>query len=240
MALSRYLLFLLLAFTGPGAWAQDEERNIDPWEPINRRIFVFNETVDKYLLNPIARGYQFVTPDPMERGVNNFISNIYQFTAIINSALQGRGEDTVHISGRFLVNSTLGLLGIFDVASRMGLEYRPADYGQTLAVWGFEEGPFLMVPIIGPRTVRSGVGNVMEAFSSIPYLINDSELTWGFFALEAIDVRAQLLKGEGLITGDRYIFQRNAYLQHRAYYVSGGNVEDRFSDYEDEENFEEF
>jgi phospholipid-binding lipoprotein MlaA len=218
----------------------DDAANIDPWESMNRKVFAFNETLDKYLLRPVAKGYRFVTPDPLENGVSNFISNIYEFNTVINSLLQGRGEDAFHSGGRFIVNTTFGLLGLFDVAPPMGIDHRPADFGQTLAVWGLDQGPFLMVPVIGPRTVRSGAGYVFDTYTSIPSLIDDSEIAYTFWIVEAIDIRAQLIKADQLISGDRYIFIRNAYLQRREYFINGGVVEDSFSDFEEEEGFEEF
>ena len=238
MALSRYLLLLMLALTGTPGWADEEPSDIDPWEPVNRRIFAFNEGLDEYVLRPVARGYRAVAPDPVEHGVRNFISNIYEFTSIINSILQGNPENTFHTTGRFLVNSTIGFFGFFDVATGMGVEHRLSDYGQTLALWGFDQGPFVMLPILGPRTVRSTVGQGLEAFTSLPYLYGDERVSYAFFTAEAIDIRVQLLDAEELVSGDRYIFTRNVYLQRREYLISGGHVEDDFS--ENEDDFEEF
>ena len=110
-------------------------------------------------------------PDPAQRGVSNFIANIYEFNSVINSVLQGRFGGAAQSSGRFVVNTTLGLLGFFDVATPLGIEPNRADFGQTLAVWGFDQGPFVMLPLFGPRTVRSGVGYFFDTYTSIPYLI---------------------------------------------------------------------
>ena len=190
MTLSRYLLILLLALPMASAWGLEQQKDIDPWEPMNRRLFVFNEALDKYLLKPVARGYRFVMPDPAERGVTNFISNIYEFNTVINSLLQGRPGNALHSGGRLVVNTTLGLVGFFDVASHMELDRRPADFGQTLAVWGFDSGPFMMVPLIGPRTVRSVTGYFVDTYTSIPALIDDRELAYVFWTVEVIDIRA--------------------------------------------------
>jgi phospholipid-binding lipoprotein MlaA len=240
VALSRYLLAIILCFSAPLALGQDEERNTDPWEPMNRKIFAFNEGLDKYLLKPIARGYRFITPDPVEKGVSNFILNIYDFNGIINSILQGRPADAVHITGRFFINTTLGLAGFIDVATHLGVEYRPRDFGQTLAVWGVDQGPFLMLPVLGPRTVRSGIGQIFDTYTGIPYQIDDQQFTYAYFALEVIDIRAQLLKAEEMVSGDKYIFTREVYLQRREYWVIYGEVDDSFSDFEEDEDFEEF
>jgi len=240
MTLSRYLLILLLALPMASAWGMEQQLDIDPWESMNRRIFAFNETLDKYLLKPVTRGYRFVMPDPAERGVTNFISNIYEFNTVINSILQGRPGNALHSGGRFVVNTTVGLVGLFDVASHMELDHRPADFGQTLAVWGFDSGPFFMAPLIGPRTVRSLTGYFFDTYTSIPALIDDRELAYIFWTVEVIDIRSRLMKAEDLITGDRYIFIRDAYLQHRKTFINGGVVEDSFSDFEEEGDWEEF
>ena len=239
MRLSRYLL-LLIALPLASARGEGVTPDIDPWEPMNRHIFALNETLDKYALRPVAKGYRFVMPDPAERGVSNFITNIYEFNSFFNSLLRGRGENALLSGGRFLINSSFGLFGLFDVATPMGIEHSPADFGQTLSVWGFEQGPYLMLPIIGPRTVRSGVGYVVDTYASIPSLIDDPEIAYSFWTVEAIDIRANLLEADELVFGDRYIFIRNAYLQRRATFLNGGIVEDTFSDYGDEADYEEF
>jgi phospholipid-binding lipoprotein MlaA len=240
MTLSRYFLILLLALPMASAWAMEPETSIDPWESMNRRVFAFNETLDKYLLKPVTRVYQFIMPDPAQRGVTNFIDNIYEFNTIINSLLQGRPGNAFHSGGRFVVNTTVGLLGLFDVASRMELDHRPADFGQTLAVWGVDSGPFLMAPLIGPRTARSLTGYFVDTYSSIPALQDSTQTAYIFWTVEVIDIRARLMKAEDLITGDRYIFIRDAYLQYRKAFINGGVVEDSFSDFEEGVDWEEF
>lgn len=239
MTLSRYLLILLMALPAASAWAVESNKNVDPWEPMNRRIFAFNETLDKYILLPAAKGYRFVMPDPAERGVTNFISNIYEFNSFFNSLLQGRPGNAYQSAGRFLINTTVGLLGFFDVATRMGIEHSPADFGQTLATWGFEQGPYLMFPLFGPKTVRSGVGYLVDTYTSLPIYLDDQEWAYLFWTIEAIDIRANLIKADDLITGDRYIFIRNAYLQRREYFLTG-EINDSFSDPEEGDEYEEF
>ena len=239
MPLSRYLLTIVLLFPLTSASAAEEE-NVDPWESTNRMIFAFNETLDKYILRPVAKGYDFVMPDAAQRGVGNFISNIYEFNSVFNSLLQGRLEGAAQSGGRLLVNTTLGVLGFFDVATAMGIEPNVSDFGQTLAVWGVEPGPFVMLPVFGPRTVRSGVGYFVDTYTSIPALIEDREAAYVFWTIEVIDFRAGLLDADDLITGDRYIFIRDAYLQARRTYINGGVVEDSFSDYEEQGEWEEF
>jgi len=240
MTLARYFLVFLLAIPMASAQGVEEAINIDPWESMNRRVFAFNETLDKYLLKPVARGYRFVLPDFAQRGVTNFISNIYEFNDVINSILQGRAEGAAQSSGRFVINTTLGLLGLFDVATPMGIPLQRSDFGQTLAVWGVDTGPFVMLPLLGPRTVRSGVGYFFDTYTSIPALIENREAAWIFWTIEVVDYRVRLLDAEDLITGDRYIFFRDAYMQSRESFVSGGVVEDSFSDYEEGEDWEDF
>ena len=237
MALSqRLLLVFALLVTLP---ASAEEETYDPFESVNRKIYAFNSATDRYVLRPIARGYVTVTPDPVERGVGNFIRNIFEFNTIFNSLLQGRLADTAHSTGRFLINSTLGVGGLFDVATRIGIEERTADFGQTLYTWGVGEGPFIMVPVLGPRTLRSGVGTLVDTYASLPYLSNEGEIISIVTAIQAVDIRAQLLKADELIIGDPYIFLREAYLQQRNYFLTG-EVQDSFSDFEDEDDYEDF
>ena len=243
MPLSRYLLLAMLAFTSGCSWAQEQERtrDVDPWEPVNRKIFVFNDTLDHWILTPVAKGYKFVMPDFAEQGVTNFIANIYEFNSFYNSLLQGEFLGATKAGGRLLVNSTLGLLGFFDVATRMGIAPFSADFGQTLAVWGVDSGPYVMLPVFGPRNVRSAVGYFTDTYTSIPYLVNEQTWAWTFWTVEVIDYRARLLDAEDLITGDRYIFLRDAYLQRRKAFDTRGEVDDSFSDFEqDAEDWEEF
>ena len=178
-------------------------------------------------------------PDPAERGVSNFISNVYEFNSIFNSLLQGRPGNALHSAARFLVNTTVGLAGLLDVASPMGIEHNPADFGQTLYVWGFDSGPYVMLPVFGPRTVRSGVGYFVDTYTSIPGLIEDQEWAYLFWTVEAIDLRANLIKADELVTGDRYIFLRNAYLQRREYFLTG-KIQDSFSEQEKSDEYIDF
>ena len=240
MFLPRVFLVFLLVLPFGTACAAVPEREVDPWEPMNRKIFAFNETLDKYLLKPTAKGYRFIMPNAAQRGVSNFIANIYEFNSVINSLLQGRFGGAAQNGGRFVVNSTLGLLGVFDVATPIGIRPNRADFGQTLAVWGFEPGPYVMLPLFGPRTVRSGVGYFFDTYTSIPALIDNREAAWIFWTIEVIDYRASLLDADDLITGDRYIFIRDAYISARNAFVNGGVVEDTFSDFEEEGDWEEF
>lgn len=212
--------------------AQERERgDADPWEAINRPIFTFNDYADRYVLRPLAKGYQRVTPDPVEKGVTNVFNNLGEISNILNNLLQGKFRDSASDSGRFLVNSTVGIVGIFDIASRWGLERHNEDFGQTLGRWGVGAGPYLVVPLLGPRTVRDAAAGFAESYTD-PVLegIDHVPTRNQTMALRVIDIRAQLLGTDELMTGDRYIFMRDAYLQRRQFLVNDGVVEDSFGD----------
>ena len=239
MTLLPKLLLMCVTLTGFSASGMAADNDVDPWEPMNRRIFAFNETLDNYALLPIAKGYQFVMPDPAERGVSNFILNIYEVNSVFNSLMQGRPKNALQSGGRFIVNTALGLGGLFDIASLMGIDHSPADFGQTLYTWGVGEGPFVMLPLIGPKTVRSGTGFFFDTYTSIPAFL-DWKTAYLFWTLEVVDIRANLIKADDLITGDRYIFIRNAYMQRREYFVTGGKINDTFSEFEVGDEYEDF
>lgn len=221
-----------LSVTGaivPTAHAYD-----DPFEPINRPMFVLNDTFDRWALRPVSRGYDFVMPAPAKRGVSNFFSNLYDVTSTLNAVLQWRWEGASQSGGRFIVNSTLGLAGIFDVATPMGIRPYRTDFGQTLALWGIPEGPYLMLPLFGPRTFRSGAGTLVDTFAlSVPPYIGDDNLRNSVWGLELVHGRSLLLGSDELVSGDRYIFVRDAYLQQRAAFVNDGELQDDFADFED-------
>jgi len=210
--------------------------NSDPLESINRPIFALNDRLDRFILRPVAVGYDTISPDFIQRGIGNIFSNTGDFTTSLNRILQGDFVGATSSGGRFLVNTTLGLLGIFDVASEMGINEVKSDFGQTLSVWGFSSGPYLMVPMFGPRTVRSGAGSIVDSFSSVEKQIDNVPLRNSVWGIKVIDGRAELLKADDLITGDRYIFVRDAYLQRRKALESGDVVIDNF-EYETEEEF---
>lgn len=223
------LMFGILAVAPVHA---QEDAGPDPFEAINRPIFEFNDRLDRYVLKPTAKGYQFVMPDVAEQGVTNVFANLRDANAAVNALLQGRPGGLARAGGRFLLNSTIGMLGLFDVATPMGVERYQTDFGHTLAIWGLPPGPYLVVPVLGPRTVRSGTGSVFDSFTSVETRAVDDPATRNtLFGLEIINTRARLLKSEDLLSGDRYIFIRDAYLQRRRALVSDGEVDDSFSDF---------
>jgi phospholipid-binding lipoprotein MlaA len=227
-------LFLSLLLSGLIACAStpsssDGSRAIDPYEGFNRAMFGFNNGIDVWVLKPIAKGYRFVTPDFVETGVSNFFSNLLEIRNFLNAGLQGKGKKTAAHTGRFLVNSTLGIAGIFDVAKYMGLEKQDGeDFGQTLATWGAGSGPYLVLPLLGPSTLRDTVGIPADAYADPVTYVDHVPTRNSLTAGEIIDTRAGLLETEKLLSGDRYIFIRDAYLQRRNYLINDGKVEDTF------------
>ena len=200
----------------------------DPWERTNRIVFRFNDWLDRYTLKPIAKGYTAITPRPVRTVVTSFFSNIQEIPNTINAILQLDGKKTGLSIGRFIINSTLGLLGLLDVASTMGLKQANNDFGITLAKWGVPSGPYVVLPIFGPRTVRSAVGFVPDYFTDPIDYIKPKEDQWIAKGIRLIDTRARLLQTERLITGDRYSFIRDNYWQRREYQITGQLPEDDF------------
>lgn len=215
----------------------------DPYEEQNRAVWEFNRSLDKAVLKPVAEGYQYITPDPIETGVTNFFSNLGEIPTIINDVLQGKFLKAGRDTGRFLINSTIGVAGLLDPATEMGLEEESEDFGQTLAVWGFEPGPYLMLPFIGPSNPRDGLGFAVDSFAFYsPYdELNDDQTEWGLRALSLVDQRARLLPLEEQLEEalDEYLMVRDAYLQRREFKVYDGKppIED---DCEFEEECEEW
>ncbi|MCW1936795.1 MlaA family lipoprotein [Pseudomonas sediminis] len=200
----------------------------DPWESFNRPIFRFNDTVDTYALKPIAQGYRAVTPQFLEDGVHNVFGNIGDVGNLANNLLQGKLHNAGVDTGRLIFNTTFGVLGFFDVAKHMGLRKSDEDFGQTLGVWGLNSGPYLVIPLLGPSTVRDATGRVPDSFlTPYPYMdhVPTRNVTRG---VQVVDTRANLLQAERLVSGDKYIFIRNAYLQSREFKVKDGQVEDDF------------
>lgn len=219
------LALCLLLFQVP---AQADEFE-DPWEDFNRRVHGFNMTADKYLLRPVTQGYRFITPDVLETGIRNVFSNVLEVPSALNALFQGKPKVAAHDSGRFLINSTVGLAGLFDVAKHAGLENGDhEDFGQTLAVWGFDRGPYLVLPFLGPSTVRDTMGLPVDWVTDPLYLVDyprTRNVVFGFYFLNR---RSQLMELEEHLRGDHYTFMRDAYLQNRDYLINDGEVEDSF------------
>ena len=234
----RVLTLLVALWCGlPSAQAQAE---LDPWEGYNRWMYNANDGLDRYIVRPVAKGYDAIMPEAGRKGVNNFFKNFYDFNAVLNAALQGRFEAALNNSFRVVANTTVGLFGLFDVASKAGIPRYETDFGHTLHIWGVPRGNYLVLPLLGPSTVRGATGTAFDAFASpTGQLIND-EVFWGLRLFNVIDLRAGLLDAEAVITGDRYVFYRDVYLQNRAALESGGQVKDDFSEFDNDWDEEDF
>jgi phospholipid-binding lipoprotein MlaA len=228
-------ILVVLSSSAP-APARAAEAVSDPWESLNRKTFAFNEFLDRNFLKPAAKGYQAVTPEPVDTSVTNFFSNLREVPSFVNHLAQARPKDAAADAGRFILNTTVGVLGLFDVASKVGIEQKNADFGLTLGRWGIGAGPYLVLPFLGPSTVRDTAGQTLDVFSyPVVYLEAPAEIPMR--ALEIIDGRADLLETEKLITGDRYTFLRNLYVQRRQFLLGGKVAEPSFDDEFDDEEF---
>lgn len=196
----------------------------DPLEPMNRKVTEFNDAVDAALLKPVATVYQQVTPDPIRTGVNNFFQNLRDVWSFINATLQLRPREAAENFMRFNVNTVFGLGGILDVASEMGIERTRLDFGQTLGRWGVPSGPYLVLPIFGPSTLRDTAGLSIESSGDLVAGIADVSIRNSLYALRAVEARANLLRATTLLEGaalDKYSFTRDLYLQRRESQIEG-------------------
>ena len=214
----------LMVMTG-SAIAQQSAK--DPFEGFNRAMFAVNEGLDTVAVKPIAQAYDFVTPLPVRAGVGDFFSNILDVRNVLNNTLQGKLGDAGVDLGRLLINSTIGIFGLFDVASEIGLEKHDEDFGQTLAVWGWEDSSFLFWPLVGPKTVRDTGGLIVDVYTDpTRYTVNKSVATRNsLIALRFVDVRASLLPSDKVVDEaalDKYAYVRDAYLQRRRNQIFDG------------------
>ncbi|MEG0244487.1 MAG: VacJ family lipoprotein [Pseudomonas sp.] len=200
----------------------------DPWESINRPIFTFNDTVDTYALKPLAQGYQFITPQFVEDGIHNFFRNIGDVGNLANNVLQLKPYQAGVDTARLLVNTTFGVLGVIDVGTKMGLQRSDEDFGQTLGYWGVGSGPYVMIPLLGPSTLRDAPSKYVDSYTEPYRYMSDIPTRNSAMGLDIVDTRASLLSAEKLINGDKYTFIRNAYLQNREFKVKDGKVVDDF------------
>jgi phospholipid-binding lipoprotein MlaA len=206
----------------------------DPFEDLNRAMLSFNDVADRYLLLPIVTGYKYITPDPVERSVDNIFANLDDIGSAANSILQLKVVDAGVYAGRFLTNTTIGVLGIWDVASELGIRrLEGEDFGQTLGYYGVPEGPYLMLPFYGPSTLRDAPARYVDSYVDYTSYVDHVPTRNSLMGVEAINVRSQLIQAEAFITGDRYTFIRDAYLQRRQYLVLDGKMPD-------DEEFDEF
>ena len=218
------ILFSLLLTGCAGTQSRHTDPENDPWEGYNRKVFAFNEGMDK-VARPIAVGYDKIMPDPFQRGVGNFFRNLDAPVTYVNQVLQGKFKQSVSTIGRFLANSTIGLLGFFDVATKMGMPYYNEDLGQTLATWGYDDSRYLMLPFFGPSTFRDGTGRLADSFyHPVGVAIHDYG-RWGYFIFRGIDTRARYLDQDAELKSayDPYVLMRDVWLQNREFQIYDGD-----------------
>ena len=202
----------------------------DPLQAYNRVMFAFNERADQYALKPVAKAYRFITPKPVQFVVGNFFSNLGDLWTGFNNLLQGKGKAAASDTARFFVNSTLGFLGFADVATEMGLEKHNEDFGQTLGWWGVPSGPYFVIPLLGPSTIRDAASRPVDTYGQ-PYMWQDGHdaLKWSLWAVDKVHTRASLLDAEGALNDaalDKYTLMRDGWLARRRNQVYDGDPPD--------------
>jgi phospholipid-binding lipoprotein MlaA len=221
----RQCAVLLLAGTLAGC-ATSGGNPADPLEPLNRVVFGFNDTADNAVIKPVAKAYRAVLPGIVRTGVSNFFSNLEDVWISVNDVLQGKFQQGLDDFGRFLFNSTFGIAGIFDFASELGLQKHNEDFGQTLGSWGVGSGAYLVLPILGPSTVRDGFGLLLDTRADLVFYIDGVPVHNSLYGTRAIGNRANLLDASSVIDEaalDKYSFVREAWLQRRRNLVHDGN-----------------
>ena len=200
----------------------------DPFEDINRITFEFNESLDRNFLKPIAQAYS-KTPLPIKKGVSNFFNNLEEVETSVNQVLQGKPVLALNDITRFVINSSIGLGGLIDVAKKMGLTRHEEDFDQTLALWGVPSGPYIMLPALGPSSLRDVLARPFSSFLSVTFHMTESDVNIALKGIDALETRERLLEIESLIYGDRYDFVKDSYIQYLNYEVKDGiGVEDEF------------
>ncbi len=215
----------------------DDQRNeTDPWEPMNRSLFRVNVAIDNATLKPIAKGYRYVLPRAVRKGISNFYRNLTTPRSAVNNFLQGKPANGFNEIGRFLFNSTLGIAGIFDVATSGGMEEYREDFGQTAAVWGVPDGPYVMLPFLGPKTLRDALLLPLDITANLLYHYDVASVRDRLYVLRLVDLRYHLLVADKLLddSKDPYVTLRESYLQNREYEIYDGDPP------EDDDFFDEF
>lgn len=211
---------------GEPAAGEQPAGNDDPLEPFNRAMYTFNDKLDRYFLKPVAKGYRAVVPSPARTGVSNFFNNLREPIVFINDTLQGKFKHAAGDLGRFVTNTTIGIFGLFDVATHFGLEQHNEDFGQTLGVWGVKEGPYLVLPFFGPSNFRDGVGLYADYQAYPPSHMEEQSTASKLYLLQTISTRAQLLEAGDILEQaagqDPYVFVREAYRQRRRSLIRDG------------------
>ncbi len=209
----------------------------DPWESMNRSVYNFNDTLDAYALKPVAQAYVAVLPSPIRTGIHNFLGNLGDVWSMANSAMQLKGQATAETFMRISVNTIFGLAGVLDVATEMRLEKRKEDFGQTLGYWGVKPGPYVMLPLLGPSTLRDALGTPLDIKGNAVQQFDDAATRNVLTATGVIDTRSGLIQTVDVVKGaalDPYSFVRDAYLQKRQNDIYDGNPPSNF-DYSESE-----
>ena len=238
--LYKMALVLLLGVTvGLAGCATGDNRDPrDPLEPFNRGMYSFNDMLDRAVLKPLAGGYEYIMPEPASKGVTNFFNNLADIRSALNNLLQFKIGRAFSDVGRVAVNSTVGILGLMDVASNMNLPRYDEDFGQTLGVWGFGSGPYLVLPLLGASSGRDGIGLVADWYTSPITHMNDDPWRWRLRGLQLVDTRANLLNASRVLEQaalDPYAFVRDAFLQRRRNAVYDGNPPEEWQEEESRE-----
>ena len=214
------------------------EKNVDPWEGFNRKMFAFNKTLDRWILKPVAKTYDFILPDFVQVGIGNFFRNIGEVGNVGNDILQWKWKQAGVDTSRFLVNTTLGVAGLFDVATKMGLEEDEGeDAGQTFERWGIKQGPYVVLPFFGPSTVREAFAKPVDILLDPVTYVDDPDTRLGLSATRIVHQRYELFDDEELLSGDEYLFIRDAYLQRRQYLYDDGEIDENYEDDFGDEDF---
>ena len=206
---------------------------VDPFQEINEKTHNFNLVLDKQLATPVARIYKKVTPDLVEKSITNFTHNIEDLSIAINNILQGKINNGISDLLRFTINSSLGVLGFFDIASNLGFEKHDEDFGQTLATWGMGAGPYIVLPGLGPSNLRDTLSMLPDAFLTPLYVIDHDRTSYSLTAIDIVETRARYLGLESVVIGDDYLFYRDAYLQSREFDILDGEVSEEFDEFDD-------
>jgi len=240
MVILRILLpLVIIALTGCASTSPYRNPK-DPLEPLNRTIYKFNDTVDSVALKPMAKGYQAIVPPTGRTMVHNFFSNLDDVIVTLNDLLQFKLRQAFSDSGRLVINTSVGALGLVDAASAVGYPKHNEDFGQTLGYWGVENGPYLVLPILGPSTLRDSIGLYVDSRPSRVRRISHMRTRNQLYLLDAVNTRAELLDNEGMLTGaalDEYSFIRDAYLSRRRNLIYDGNPPRiKYDDYYEDDN----
>ena len=231
----RLLFVFCIATLLVGCATGPQARKEDPLEPWNRQVYKFNDALDQALLKPVATAYKNVTPQPVRKGVSNFFGNIKDAWSVVNNTLQLKGQNAADSLSRFGINTFLGLGGIFDIASELGIERHTKDFGHTLGYWGVPSGPYIVLPLLGPSTLRDTAALPVDTQGNLITHIPDNDVRNTLIVTGVIDTRARLLGASAMLDDvalDKYSFTRDTYLQYRRNAIYDGNPPET-DDYDD-------